>query len=263
MAVNANEARTNKTKPIHISFPPQAAMKINGTTYSESLRGLKGKPGTTRPADLTKYTTKREKYDRSSYSRSRWTISSTFIPRLTFFYWRHCERRKGTTQYKKDDTANQIQTRLVDDEIEELSIIATIKCPVAGSRIQIPARSIYCNHFECFDLTSFLLLQQQATTWRCPICNETITYENLAVDDYMVDVLEKVKIYDIDDVEILPDGTWRKAADAPLLGDQDDDSDTPEERHSENNAKSSFYPMMQSWFYSILMKRTMFKNSLR
>lgn len=243
MAVNANEAKTNKTKPIHISFPPQAAMKINGNTYSESLRGLKGKPGTTRPADLTKYTTKTGK---NTIEVLIPEVSQPYLLRLYLALPSSIEDIvndvKARPSIKKDDTANQIQTRLVDDEIEELSIIATIKCPVAGSRIQIPARSINCNHFECFDLMSFILLQQQATTWRCPICNETITYENLAVDDYMVDVLEKVKIYDIDDVEILPDGTWRKAADAPLLGDNDDDSDTPDERHSENNAKSSFLP---------------------
>lgn len=58
----------------------------------------------------------------------------------------------------------------------------------------------------------------------------------------MTDVLEHVKIYDINEVEILPDGTWKMAADASLLEDDDYDSDVPVEHRSENRDKSSFVP---------------------
>lgn len=58
MSVNSAEALKNGTAPTHISFPYQTFMAVNGKPYTDSLRGIKGKPGTTRPADLTKYVNK-------------------------------------------------------------------------------------------------------------------------------------------------------------------------------------------------------------
>jgi len=36
-----------------ISFPHQSEIKVNGGEIKANLRGLKGKPGTTRPVDIT------------------------------------------------------------------------------------------------------------------------------------------------------------------------------------------------------------------
>lgn len=37
----------------HISFPHQSELKVNGGDFKANLRGLKNKPGSTRPADIT------------------------------------------------------------------------------------------------------------------------------------------------------------------------------------------------------------------
>ena len=48
------------SEPIHpyttadIAFPNQMEIKVNGDEVKANLRGLKNKPGTTRPADITK-----------------------------------------------------------------------------------------------------------------------------------------------------------------------------------------------------------------
>lgn len=243
MSVNSAEALKNGTAPTHISFPYQTFMAVNGKPYTDSLRGIKGKPGTTRPADLTKYVNKSTLNDIHVHISDP---TDAFILRLylavPIAVDEIVKKVLARPAIKKQDTINTIKNRGTDDDIEELSIVVNIKCPLAGSRIQTPVRSIYCDHFECFDLTSFILLQQQATTWRCPVCNTTIKYNDLAVDEYMTDVLEHVKIYDINEVEILPDGTWKMAADASLLEDDDYDSDVPVEHRSENRDKSSFVP---------------------
>lgn len=36
-----------------ISFPPQSELRVNGGEVKANLRGLKNKPGSTRPADIT------------------------------------------------------------------------------------------------------------------------------------------------------------------------------------------------------------------
>jgi E3 SUMO-protein ligase PIAS1 len=38
-----------------ISFPPQVDLKCNGEDVKANLRGLKNKPGSTRPADITQW----------------------------------------------------------------------------------------------------------------------------------------------------------------------------------------------------------------
>ena len=37
----------------HISFPPQTEIKVNGGEVKANTRGLKNKPGSTRPVDIT------------------------------------------------------------------------------------------------------------------------------------------------------------------------------------------------------------------
>lgn len=249
MSVNYTEAQRNGTtsKPTHIAFPYQTAMSINGKPYTESLRGLKNKPGTTRPADITKYTNKTATNTIEVHVSDP---ADLFMMRLYLASPISVDdivkQVMGRSKIKKQDTVNHIKNHGTDDDIEELSIVVNLKCPLAGSRISVPARSVHCKHFECFDLTSFILLQQQATTWRCPICNESIKFEDLAVDEYMQDVLENVKVYDISEVEFLPeDGTWKKPAHAPLLEDDDYDSDAPaNQQHpaETQKEKSSFVP---------------------
>ena len=46
-----SSAPVNKS---HITFPHQIEIKINGDEVKANLRGLKNKPGSTRPADITK-----------------------------------------------------------------------------------------------------------------------------------------------------------------------------------------------------------------
>ena len=45
--------------PTEISFPHQVELKCNGNEVKANLRGLKGKPGSTRPADITSFIKKK------------------------------------------------------------------------------------------------------------------------------------------------------------------------------------------------------------
>jgi E3 SUMO-protein ligase PIAS1 len=43
----------DRTGPQEIAFPHQSELKVNGGDVKANLRGLKGKPGSTRPVDIT------------------------------------------------------------------------------------------------------------------------------------------------------------------------------------------------------------------
>ena len=114
-----------------------------------------------------------------------------------------------------------------DSDIEVGSSVMSLKDPISTLRIKTPCRSTVCTHNQCFDAESFLQLQEQAPTWTCPICNKTISYEGLAVDQYVEEILNKAR--NADQVTIEPNGDWSTEKDTSPKRNgynaHDDDSD--------------------------------------
>ena len=40
------------------------------------------------------------------------------------------------------------------------------------TRIEIPVRGVNCDHLQCFDLESYLLMNYNSNKWKCPICGK-------------------------------------------------------------------------------------------
>jgi E3 SUMO-protein ligase PIAS1 len=57
------------------------------------------------------------------------------------------------------------------------------------------------------------MLQEQAPTWLCPICNNSAPFETLAVDEYVKDILAKTP-KSLEQVTIEPDGNWTTKTEA-------------------------------------------------
>lgn len=57
----------------------------------------------------------------------------------------------------------------------------------------MPARGKYCNHAQCFNLETFVLMMSstQYPTWRCPICKNRCF--SLYVDSYIEEILKEAK----------------------------------------------------------------------
>lgn len=105
----------------------------------------------------------------------------------------------------------------------------SLKDPVSTLRMSIPCRSTLCTHNRCFDAESFLQLQEQAPTWQCPICHKTVSFQALAVDQYVQEILDRAP-KGTDQVTIEPDGRWFTEKDKPAAqpngchgGDSDED----------------------------------------
>jgi E3 SUMO-protein ligase PIAS1 len=123
------------------------------------------------------------------------------------------------------------------DEIVATSTVLSLKDPVAYTRITTPCRSIACAHNQCFDAAAYLQLQEQAPTWTCPICSKAAPWENLALDQYVNDILNSTT-RDVEQVTIEPDGKWHAQREAetnhrrsnPTPSDDEDDDDLVEIR---------------------------------
>ncbi|KPP58359.1 zinc finger MIZ domain-containing protein 1-like [Scleropages formosus] len=97
-----------------------------------------------------------------------------------------------------------------EDGVEQTAIKVSLKCPITFRRIQLPARGHDCKH--CFDLESYLQLNCERGTWRCPVCNKTALLEGLEVDQYMWGILNAIQNSEFEEVTIDPTCSWRPVA---------------------------------------------------
>ncbi|KAI1840783.1 hypothetical protein JX266_012990 [Neoarthrinium moseri] len=206
--------------PQDIAFPYQSELKVNGGDIKANLRGLKGKPGSTRPVDITSSL----RLDKNSYVNN---IEFTYA--LTTKVKKHqaAERQKFYLALylcklvPVDELAARVKGRKIprasvikeltkaahDPDVVATSQVLSLKCPLTYGKLKNPCRSTTCSHIQCFDVTSYLYLQEQGPQWVCPICNKPATFDNLAIDEYVKGILDSTS-EDTDQVTIEPDGQW-------------------------------------------------------
>ncbi|NXR05603.1 ZMIZ2 protein, partial [Semnornis frantzii] len=96
-----------------------------------------------------------------------------------------------------------------EDGVEQTAIKVSLKCPITFRRIQLPARGHDCRHIQCFDLESYLQLNCERGTWRCPVCNKTALLEGLEVDQYMLGILIYIQNSEHEEITIDPTCSWK------------------------------------------------------
>ncbi|TDZ27165.1 E3 SUMO-protein ligase SIZ1 [Colletotrichum sidae] len=204
-------ADANNNEPQNITFPHQSEIKVNGNDVKANLRGLKNKPGSTRPVDVTDYL--RLKNDnrnaveftyaltQKKYYLVLWVCKVTSPQELA-------EKVKSGNKIPKHAVIQEISKKAADTDIVTTSQVLSLKCPISYMRLATPCRSTSCTHIQCFDATSFLQLQEQGPQWLCPICNRSSPFDQLAVDEYVKEILANTD-EDLEQVTIEPDGKWR------------------------------------------------------
>ncbi|KAI1521010.1 PINIT domain containing protein [Pyrenophora tritici-repentis] len=199
---------------LDISFPSQIEVKVNEEEVKANYKGLKNKPGSTRPVDITDFVRTKIANQRNTvhityaltqkarpekYNLFIYLVQKYSIDELT-------QRIKQRNVITRQSVLSEMLKKANDPDIEVGSSVMSLKDPISTLRIVTPCRSTVCTHNQCFDADSFLQLQEQAPTWTCPICNKTISYEALAVDQYVEEILNKAR--NTDQVTIKPSGEW-------------------------------------------------------
>lgn len=228
-----------------LQYPQNIEIRINQNLLQVNVRGLKNKPGTARAPDLTKLLSLIKRV----INVVDITVQDVPQPFAMYAYLVKpvsLESLVKTIQERmpisKESTIQKIIDENNDDDVQTISTVLSLKCPLSYCRITIPVRSMYCDHIECFDASSFLMLQQQATTWTCPICNKSLKFDMLAVDEYLYEILQKTSSYDIDEIEISQNGEWKMAKDAKLINSDDSDNDSDEPAKTEKSTRNTFRP---------------------
>ncbi|XP_078434735.1 DNA-binding protein with MIZ/SP-RING zinc finger, PHD-finger and SAP domain-containing protein isoform X2 [Wolffia australiana] len=105
-----------------------------------------------------------------------------------------------------------------DLEVVAESVTVNLRCPMSGSRIKTSARFKPCVHMGCFDLETFVALNQRSRKWQCPICLKNYSLESIVIDPYFNRITSQLRNCeeDISEVEVKPDGSWRAKAEGEL-----------------------------------------------
>ncbi|KAF5716459.1 hypothetical protein FMUND_6412 [Fusarium mundagurra] len=157
-----------------VAFPHQSELKVNGGEVKANLRGLKNKPGSTRPVDITKALRLRPKYTNN--------VEFTYALTSKNFYL--------VINVCKITSVEQLAERIAN-----------------GKKISIDSVKQELNAKAQDPDVHSLVLQEQGPQWQCPICNKSATFEQLAVDAYVKDILEKTPKSQ-ETVTIEPNGEW-------------------------------------------------------
>lgn len=56
------------------------------------------------------------------------------------------------------------------------------KFQLGKMRIQLPCRASTCTHLQCFDATTFLMMNEKKATWMCPVCDKPAPFHKLILD---------------------------------------------------------------------------------
>ncbi|XP_055690592.1 zinc finger MIZ domain-containing protein 1 isoform X2 [Lutzomyia longipalpis] len=120
----------------------------------------------------------------------------------------HFQQVAATTN-RPPDGAEAANPQNGDNPADTPSQTVTLKCPITFKKISLPARGQECRHLACFDLESYLQINCERGSWRCPICNKSALTETLEVDQYMWAILNSLSTQDVDEVIIDNGANWK------------------------------------------------------
>ncbi|GAB7362073.1 hypothetical protein MBLNU230_g2107t1 [Neophaeotheca triangularis] len=196
---------------VDIAFPNQLEVKVNGEDVKHNFKGLKNKPGSTKPADITSFVRKKQPSFSNQFSITYALTTKRFSYCVYLARYMSPEvltgRIKKQSVIPKQQVIHEMNKANDDPDIAATSTVMSLKDPISTLRITLPIRSTVCSHNQCFDGTFFMQLQEQAPTWSCPVCSKHVSFPSLCVDQYVEDILSNTK-QSIEKVTVEPNGQW-------------------------------------------------------
>lgn len=210
---------------VPVEFPMPLRLSVNGNDVNVLLfKGIKGKPGTAKPADITDYivdTPRRNNLEvQYCNTTDAYLIYMCFVEVVSAETL--LERILAKPKIAKYTTIQRIRDSSGDDDIEMGTLLVPLRDPVMFTRLKYPIQLIYCDHPGCFDGLMFLQQQIQLPQWQCPYCGRKVSMDDLAVSEYFEEILRTCP-EDVTTVTIKSDGSW--VADDIEMDDSDDDDD--------------------------------------
>ncbi|KXL50830.1 MAG: hypothetical protein FE78DRAFT_176641, partial [Acidomyces sp. 'richmondensis'] len=197
---------------IEVTFPNQLEFRVNGDDIKHNFKGLKNKPGTTKPVDITsKVRTKPAGYE-NQISLTYALTTKRYVYQVSLVRYNSPEKLTqdivSRNVISKQSVLDEMSRANADSDVVTTSTRMSLRDPVSATRIAVPIRSTVCSHYQCFDANFFLQMMEQAPQWTCPMCTKTISFQSLCVDKYFEDILRNTP-RSVEQVDVEPSGEWR------------------------------------------------------
>jgi hypothetical protein len=129
----------------------------------------------------------------------------------------------------------------VEEGIEEVDSLVSLKCPLSLERYEFPARGKHCAHLPCFNLETFLMFSQQSGVWQCPVCYKPLPWEDLEVDLNMLSVIRETADRDpeVTQIRVGTDGQYDIVSNEKGAGDETGDGRDPSDRSRKRKQPSA------------------------
>jgi len=109
----------------------------------------------------------------------------------------------------KKTIKEMIEMMDIASDLPPLKYFVSLKCPVTKVRITLPVISVNCNHLQCFDARTYILLNESNPKWKCPVCHKPCKLDDLQIQNYLWEILKNPDLPDdANNIEILRNGTW-------------------------------------------------------
>ncbi|GME68050.1 unnamed protein product [Ambrosiozyma monospora] len=200
----------NRTTAIDqfVEFPAPIEVCVNQTKIPDSFKGIKGKLGSAKPADLTDHIKMTDKnyvdvlyaYAKDDFMMYIYICEGVSVATLE-------KEVLSQPHISKEQTVALMKRLNSEVGLETSKELISLADPCSFLRMEHPCRSTKCEHIQCFDASSFLTLQKQATTWLCPVCSKKLKMKHLAIDDYFNEIISATS-EDIETVQLDQDGNW-------------------------------------------------------
>ncbi|KAL8606902.1 hypothetical protein ACOMHN_048698 [Nucella lapillus] len=119
------------------------------------------------------------------------------------------QRLKQFGNRHPDHTRALIKEKLAhdpDSEVATTSLRVSLMCPLGKMRMTLPCRSSTCTHLQCFDASTFLMMNEKKPTWICPVCDKPAPFDKLIIDGYFVEIFRQSP--ETNDIVFHEDGSW-------------------------------------------------------
>lgn len=80
------------------------------------------------------------------------------------------------------------------DDVEIGSSMVSLRCPLSGSRIKIPARFASVGGLNAFDLDTFMDVVERTRKWQCPHSMRSLPVQELMVDGFLSCILSRLEV---------------------------------------------------------------------
>jgi len=122
----------------------------------------------------------------------------------------HLREKEGRSS---EETKNFIVKMIADGDpdliLGQPDYCCSLLCPLSRKRMEIPVKSIGCDHLQCFDAKTFLSMNEKTPKWKCPICNISCMYDELEIQNYFLEIVTSPTLnVDCTNIQFISDGTW-------------------------------------------------------